>query len=717
MKIVYIGTPDGMAKTIIERMSKEDNELFLIAEQDFARERKPALNYKYYHISENSVPSQNIFRSANPDVVIFAGAGFLHETWEMDEERKEYLGILSVCLENCFAVKVAKFIYLSSTDVYGDTSGEVTEESPLQPVTLKGMLHAEGEHMVEMYGHRSGMQTTILRCGAVYDYICDPEKGDILDDMTAIVHEMTEIDIAEQKYLQPVHVSDVADAISRVVLVEKPGVYNLCNSKVSRKSELMELLARRLYRDVTVSVTDENKEINCSARKFREQFEWTDYRNLETQLKGDRLRYRYFALKDHKKNEETEKKNEVRKKVRRLCEHLVIFAGFVAVNYLIRDNSLFSLVDLMAIYVVLISVVYGIYHGALAVVLASAVYLAGENISLLEMGNIYSYVGSVLKIAVYTFIGVVVAYTTDMLRERIKELREDKETIENELEELKVINNDNVIIKNEYEKRLLNAKSSLPKLYSVISRISLLEPERIFMEVLRVVSEIMETNTVSVYWLSKNSTYSRLITSLNEESVFQEKSVDLSHYPGLLAAIEKGEVYRGNRWNAEPALVAPVVYHNECVAMIVIQAVPFEKLSLYQINLLRTLSILVSEMVARAMEYEVLIREKRYVGGTDVLIAEEFEKKVRIALEKESQKLAKCCVLTVQSEKEIIELYRETARMFRNSDIMGLNKEGKLCVLLGNNSLSEGDGVIERLSQHGITAAIDHEFDYLGELG
>jgi hypothetical protein len=105
------------------------------------------------------------------------------------------------------------------------------------------------------------------------------------------------------------------------------------------------------------------------------------------------------------------------------------------------------------------------------------------------------------------------------------------------------------------------------------------------------------------------------------------------------------------------------------------------------------------------------------VGGTDVLIAEEFEKKVRIALEKESQKLAKCCVLTVQSEKEIIELYRETARMFRNSDIMGLNKEGKLCVLLGNNSLSEGDGVIERLSQHGITAAIDHEFDYLGELG
>ena len=50
MKIVYIGTPDNMAKTIIERMSKEDNELFLIAEQDFARERKPALNYRYYHI-------------------------------------------------------------------------------------------------------------------------------------------------------------------------------------------------------------------------------------------------------------------------------------------------------------------------------------------------------------------------------------------------------------------------------------------------------------------------------------------------------------------------------------------------------------------------------------------------------------------------------------------------------------------------------------------
>ena len=68
----------------------------------------------------------------------------------------------------------------------------------------------------------------------------------------------------------------------------------------------------------------------------------------------------------------------------------------------------------------------------------------------------------------------------------------------NSYENLKEINDQNVLLKNEYEKRVLDAKTSLPKLYSIVQRINVLDSNRIFMEVLTVIKELINTETVAV---------------------------------------------------------------------------------------------------------------------------------------------------------------------------------------------------------------------------
>ena len=140
------------------------------------------------------------------------------------------------------------------------------------------------------------------------------------------------------------------------------------------------------------------------------------------------------------------------------------------------------------------------------------------------MTNFYSYAQSVLTVVEFVFFGVAVSYTVDMLREEVRDTRRGYEMASNDFRELKAINAQNVVIKNEYEKRLLDSKESIPHLYSLIERLMVLSPDRIFLEILHVVAQLVETDTVAVYTVNPKSTYLRLVNALNDASSMGGKS-------------------------------------------------------------------------------------------------------------------------------------------------------------------------------------------------
>ena len=121
-----------------------------------------------------------------------------------------------------------------------------------------------------------------------------------------------------------------------------------------------------------------------------------------------------------------------------------------------------------------------------------------------------------LAVAGYVFFGVVIGYTVDGLREELRIKRQDAKDLKKAYKSLSAINEQNNLIKSEYEKRILNAKNSIPKLYSIIQKIDVLESDRIFMEILHVIEDMMGTDTVAVYKAKAGGRYLRLISALNE---------------------------------------------------------------------------------------------------------------------------------------------------------------------------------------------------------
>ena len=78
--------------------------------------------------------------------------------------------------------------------------------------------------------------------------------------------------------------------------------------------------------------------------------------------------------------------------------------------------------------------------------LASAAYLYGRGLSLFELNTFYSYADSVLAVMEFVFLGFMVSYTANMLREEARNVRLDLEMLKEEYEDLKAINEENVLI-------------------------------------------------------------------------------------------------------------------------------------------------------------------------------------------------------------------------------------------------------------------------------
>ena len=76
-------------------------------------------------------------------------------------------GLLNLC-EVSKKHKIKKFVYISSSMVYGDFKDDVTEDYNCKPQGQYGIMKLAGEHLVKDYSRRNCFSHTIIRPSAVY---------------------------------------------------------------------------------------------------------------------------------------------------------------------------------------------------------------------------------------------------------------------------------------------------------------------------------------------------------------------------------------------------------------------------------------------------------------------------------------------------------------------------------------------------------------------
>jgi len=139
-------------------------------------------------------------------------------------------GLLNL-LEASKKYDVRKFVYISSSMVYGDFTDDVTEDAVCNPQGQYGIMKLAGEWLVRDYSRRNGLVGTIIRPSAVYGPL-DVEDRVIAKFMLTAMRGGTLNVNGANETLDFTYVEDAADGIVGAALSDNTAnkTYNITKS-------------------------------------------------------------------------------------------------------------------------------------------------------------------------------------------------------------------------------------------------------------------------------------------------------------------------------------------------------------------------------------------------------------------------------------------------------------------------------------------------------
>lgn len=132
-----------------------------------------------------------------------------------------------------------RFIYISTSGVYGDCKGALVNETrAINPLTERAVRRADAERRIRNWGLRNGVNVSILRVPGIY-------AGDRLP--LARLREGAPVLASEDDgYTNHIHADDLARIVVAALRYARPGrVYHACDDSNLKMGEYFDLVADR----------------------------------------------------------------------------------------------------------------------------------------------------------------------------------------------------------------------------------------------------------------------------------------------------------------------------------------------------------------------------------------------------------------------------------------------------------------------------------------
>lgn len=193
-------------------------------------------------------------------------------------------GLLNLC-ENSYKYKVNKFVYVSSSMVYGDFQDGTDEYAFCKPQGQYAIMKLAGEQLVRDYGHRGCFDYTIVRPSAVYGPRDVEDRVVSKFFMAAMRDEVLKVN-GEHEKLDFTYVEDTASGIVQASLSTNAAfrTYNITYGESRTLLEAAELIVNIVGKG-TVQVTHKSEDYpsrgTLSIKNARRDFGYDPKVNIE----------------------------------------------------------------------------------------------------------------------------------------------------------------------------------------------------------------------------------------------------------------------------------------------------------------------------------------------------------------------------------------------------------------------------------------------------
>ena len=161
-------------------------------------------------------------------------------------------------LESAKSHGVRRFVYISSSMVYGDFTDQVREDAPCDPQGQYGIMKLAGEWLVKDYARRTGMEYVVLRPSAVYGPL-DVEDRVVAKFMLAAMRGGVLKVNGAGETLDFTYVDDAADGVVAAAtrIMARNNTYNITKSHSVSLLEAAEMIVKIVGRG-TIEVRDKD---------------------------------------------------------------------------------------------------------------------------------------------------------------------------------------------------------------------------------------------------------------------------------------------------------------------------------------------------------------------------------------------------------------------------------------------------------------------------
>jgi nucleoside-diphosphate-sugar epimerase len=245
MKIVVTGGLGLIGHNVVSRLEKLGHSITIIdtltnygiIPQDeieyLISERRKKINTVPYKIDIASNKLDDLFADVKPDLIIHMASFPRQKVVNANPQlgaQTMVEGLLNL-LELSAKHNVQKFLYISSSMVYGDFKDDVTENYDCKPQGQYGIMKYMGEKLVKDYERKGLLKSIIIRPSAVYGPL-DVEDRVISKFLLAAMRGQTLKVNGAGETLDFTYVDDAADGIVAAALSEKAygNIYNITKS-------------------------------------------------------------------------------------------------------------------------------------------------------------------------------------------------------------------------------------------------------------------------------------------------------------------------------------------------------------------------------------------------------------------------------------------------------------------------------------------------------
>jgi UDP-glucose 4-epimerase len=233
MKILVTGGYGLIGHNVVARLKQQGHQTYIVdnktnygiipqSEIDYLMsERAKKLDY-HLHYNTNIVDTDNIdyvVKTTQPEVLVHMASFPRQKVVNANPQLGADVmmrGLINL-LESAKAHGVRRFVYISSSMVYGDFTDQVTEDAVCNPQGQYGIMKLAGEWLVKDYARRTGMEYVIIRPSAVYGPLDVEDRVVAKFMLTAMRGETLRVNGASET-LDFTYVDDAADGIVAAAL-------------------------------------------------------------------------------------------------------------------------------------------------------------------------------------------------------------------------------------------------------------------------------------------------------------------------------------------------------------------------------------------------------------------------------------------------------------------------------------------------------------------